>query len=544
MYIVTFRTYNRRLFMNNSISKELNFSNEKILEYLPGSSERIELEKQLTQMKNSFIEIPIVIDGKEIKTEKKGKCIIPHNNKKEIGEYSKASEKEVTLAIEAALTAKVFWEKLHWESRVAIFLKAAELAAGPWRAKLNAATMLSQSKTYKQAEIDAACELVDFMRYNAACLHQIYSEQPISTNLTHNRIEYRPLEGFVFAVSPFNFTAIGSNLAGAPALAGNTVLWKPASNAVYSSYVVYQLFKEAGLPDGVINFIPGNSQDMGDIVITNENLSGIHFTGSTKVFQNMWSTIGANISNYKTFPRIVGETGGKNFLIVHPSADIDAASRGIFEGSFEYQGQKCSAASRSYIARSTWPKIKDSLLEKLENVKVGDVDNFTNFMGAVIDKNAFNSIKSYIEFARNSSDAKIIFGGNCDDSVGYFIEPTVILTTNPHFKTMEEEIFGPVLTIFIYEDESFEELLEICDNTSKYGLTGSIFAKDRYAIAESEKKLTHSAGNFYINDRPTGAVVGQQPFGGARLSGTNDKAGSKLNLMRWMSPRVIKEKLI
>lgn len=530
--------------MNNSISKELNFINEKVLNYLQGSPERIELEEQLLQMKNSFVEIPIIINGKEIRTANKGKCIIPHNYKKVIGEYHKAGKKEVELAIEAALKAKLLWEKLHWESRIAIFLKAAELASGPWRAKLNASTMLSQSKTYKQAEIDSACELVDFMKYNAACLHQIYSEQPISTKFTHNRIEYRPLEGFIFAVSPFNFTAIGSNLVGAPAIAGNTILWKPASNAVYSSYVVYKLLQEAGLPDGVINFIPGDSQDMGNSVITNENLGGIHFTGSTKVFQNMWSTIGNNIYNYKTFPRIVGETGGKNFLIVHPSADTNAASRALFEGSFEYQGQKCSALSRAYIVRSMWKSIKENLLEKLNCVKIGDVDDFTNFMGAVIDKNSFSTIKEYIEFARDSSEAEILFGGKCDDSIGYFIQPTVILTTNPHFKTMEEEIFGPVLTIYIYEDDCFEEVLELCDNTSKYGLTGSIFAKDRYAIAKAEKKLVNSAGNFYINDRPTGAVVGQQPFGGARLSGTNDKAGSKLNLIRWMSPRVIKETLI
>nr|WP_312579687.1 L-glutamate gamma-semialdehyde dehydrogenase [Sedimentibacter sp.] len=529
--------------MNNSISKELDFTNEKVLTYLPGSSERIELEEQLSQMKDSFVEIPVIIDGKEIFTGNKGKCIIPHNNKKAIGEYHKAGEKEVKLAIEAALRAKLNWEKLHWESRAAIFLKAAELASGPWRAKLNAATMLSQSKTYKQAEIDSACELIDFMKYNAACLYKIYRDQPISTNIAHNRIEYRPLEGFIFAISPFNFTAIGSNLVGSPAIAGNTVLWKPASTAVYSSYIVYKLFQEAGLPDGVINFIPGDSQDIGDSVITNENLCGIHFTGSTKVFQGMWKTIGNNIENYKTFPRIVGETGGKNFLIVHPSADLNAAFRGIFDGAFEYQGQKCSAASRAYIAKSTWSYIKENMAEKLSRTNFGDVDDFSNFMGAVIDKNSFNNIKKYIEYVKNSSDAEIIFGGKCDDSVGYFVEPTVILTTNPHFKTMEEEIFGPVLTVYIYEDKDFDNILELCDNTSKYGLTGSIFAKDRYAIEKAEEKLVNSAGNFYVNDRPTGAVVGQQPFGGARLSGTNDKAGSKLNLMRWMSPRVIKERI-
>lgn len=529
--------------MNNSISKELNFKNEKILKYLPGSPERMELENELLHIKSSFIDIPVIIGGKEIRTGNKGQCIIPHDNKKIIGEYHKAGKEEVEMAIKEALKAKINWEKLHWESRVAIFLKAAELASGPWRTKLNAATMLSQSKTFKQAEIDSACELVDFMRYNAVCLHQIYSEQPISTKSVWNRMEYRPLEGFIFAVSPFNFTAIGSNLVGAPAMTGNTVVWKPASNAVYSSYIVYKLFQEAGLPDGVINFIPGNPKDIGDTVMVNENLSGIHFTGSTKVFQSMWTTVGNNISNYKTFPRIVGETGGKNYVIVHHSANVEAVSRGLLEGAFEYQGQKCSAASRAYIARSLWPSIKENLLEKVNNVKIGSVEDFTNFMGAVIDKKSFNTVKEYIEFAQNSTEAEILFGGKCDDSVGYFVEPTVIVTNNPHFKTMEEEIFGPVLTVYIYDDGDYLDTLKLCNNTSKYGLTGSIYAKDRYAIAECEKELVHAAGNFYINDRPTGAIVGQQPFGGGRLSGTNDKAGSKLNLIRWMSPRVIKENL-
>jgi len=529
--------------MNNSVSKKLNFINEEILTYMPGSSERIELEEQLFLMKNSYVEIPIIIGGKEIRTGNKGQCILPHNSKKVIGEYHKAGKNEVDLAIKEALKAKILWEKLHWESRAAIFLKAAELAAGPWRARLNSATMLSQSKTFKQAEIDSACELVDFIRYNAACLYQIYSEQPISTKTANNRIDYRPLEGFVFSITPFNFTAIGSNLVGAPAIAGNTVLWKPASNAIYSSYLVFKLFQEAGLPDGVINFIPGNSEEIANTVIINENISGIHFTGSTRVFQDIWKTVGSNIYNYKTFPRIVGETGGKNYIIAHSSADIEAVSRGLFEGAFEYQGQKCSAASRAYIAKSIWKSIKNNLLGKLSSVKIGDIEDFSNFMGAVIDKKSFTTIKGYIEFANNSSDAEIIFGGKCDDSIGYFIEPTVIITSNPHFKTMEEEIFGPVLTIYVYEDEYYENTLKLCDNTSKYGLTGSIFAKNRYAIEKAEEKLVHTAGNFYINDRPTGAVVGQQPFGGARLSGTNDKAGSKLNLMRWMSPRVIKENL-
>lgn len=529
--------------MNNSISKALHFKNEKVLDYLPGSSERADLEAELLNIKSSFVDIPVVIGGKEIRTGDKRSCIIPHHHKKVIGEYHQAGKEEVDMAIEEALKAKANWERLHWTSRAAIFMRAAELASGPWRAKLNAATMLTQSKTYKQAEIDSACELVDFIRYNAACLHQIYSEQPISSEAILNRIEYRPLEGFVFAISPFNFTAIGSNLVGAPAIAGNTVLWKPASNAVYSAYLVYQLFQEAGVPDGVINFIPGNSAMIGDRIIADKNLSGIHFTGSTKVFQDMWRTIGNNIHHYHTFPRIVGETGGKNYVIAHASANVEAVSRCLLEGAFEYQGQKCSAASRAYIPSSIWPAVKGILLEKVSHIKVGDVEDFTNFMGAMIDKKSFDTVKEYIEFAQNSQEAEILFGGKCDDGTGYFIEPTIIVTENPHFKTMEEEIFGPVLTIYLYEDKDFFAMLKLCDHTSRYGLTGSIFAKDRYAIEQAEKELIHTAGNFYINDKPTGAVVGQQPFGGARLSGTNDKAGSKLNLMRWMSPRTIKEKL-
>lgn len=530
--------------MNNSILKELKFKNEKVLKYLPENPERKSIEAELSRIKGSFIDIPIIIGGKEIRTGNKGQCIIPHDHSKVIGEYHKASKAEVDMAIKEALRAKHKWEALHWEYRAAIFLRAAELASGPWRAKLNAATMLTQSKTYKQAEIDSACELADFMRYNAACLYEIYSEQPISSDTTINRMEYRPLEGFVFAVSPFNFTAIGSNLVGAPAIAGNTVLWKPASNAVYSSYVVYQLLREAGLPDGVISFLPGNSGDIGDIVLTNENLSGIHFTGSTSVFQHMWKTVGNNIYNYKTFPRIVGETGGKNYVIAHPSADVEALVQGLIEGAFEYQGQKCSAASRAYIASSIWPDVKESLLQKAAELCVGDVDDFSTFMGAVIDKKSFDTISNYIEYARNSAEAEILFGGKHEDTVGYFVDPTIILTTNPHFITMEEEIFGPVLTIYIYQDEDYFETLQLCNNTSKYALTGSIYARDRYAIAEAEQELVHSAGNFYINSRPTGAVVGQQPFGGSRLSGTNDKAGSKVNLLRWMSLRTVKESII
>jgi len=530
--------------MNNSILKELGFKNEKVLEYLPESPERKSLDAELSCIKSSFIDIPIIIGGKEIRTGNKGQCIIPHEHGKVIGEYHNASKAEVDMAIKEALRAKRDWEALHWEYRAAIFLRAAELAAGPWRAKLNAATMLTQSKTYKQAEIDSACELADFMRYNAACLYEVYSEQPMSADTSINRMEYRPLEGFIFAASPFNFTAIGSNLVGAPAIAGNTVLWKPASNAVYSAYLVYQLLREAGLPDGVISFLPGNPRDIGDMVLIDENLSGIHFTGSTGVFQHMWKTVGNNIYNYKTFPRLVGETGGKNFIIAHSSADVEALVKGLIDGAFEYQGQKCSAVSRAYIAGSIWPDVRESLLQKAAGLCVGDVEDFSNFMGAVIDKKSFDTIRKYIDYARNSSEAEILSGGKCDDAVGYFVEPTIILTTNPHFITMEEEIFGPVLTIYIYQDVDYFETLQLCNNTSKYALTGSIYAKDRYAIAEAEQELVHSAGNFYINSRPTGAVVGQQPFGGSRLSGTNDKAGSKVNLLRWMSLRTVKESLI
>lgn len=530
--------------MNNSIMTKLNFKNEPVLKYLPESQERTELEAELHKIRNSYLDIPLIIGGKEIRTGNKGLCIIPHNHEKTIGEYHKAGKEEIELAINEALKAKNKWEKIAWEHKVSIFLKAAELASGAWRAKLNAATMLTQSKTYRQAEIDSACELIDFLRYNAYCIQQLYSEQPLSTKDVWNRTEYRPLEGFIFAVSPFNFTSIASNLPGAPALVGNTVLWKPASNTVYSSYVVYKLFQEAGLPDGVINFIPGNSGEISDIVLSSEHLSGIHFTGSTKVFQDMWTAVSNNITNYRTFPRIVGETGGKNYIIAHASADRKSLIEGLVDGSFEFQGQKCSAASRAYIAKSVWDEIKGTLLQKVSNLKIGDIEEIDTYLGAVIDKKSYDSIVKYIEYAKNTNEAEILIGGEHDDSTGYFVHPTIILTDNPNFKTMEEEIFGPVLTIFIYEDANYSDVLKLCNNTSKYALTGSIFAKDRYAIEEAEKELVHSAGNFYINVKPTGAVVSQQPFGGSRLSGTNDKAGSKFNLIRWMSPRVIKENLI
>lgn len=527
--------------MNNTMAKVLNFENEKVLEYAVGSTKREELKKALNELEQKVVDIPIIIGGKEIRTGNTGKCIIPHNHKKVIGIYHKAGENEVKMAIEAALEAKKQWEKMPWEHRAAIFLKAAELASGPWRAKLNAATMLCQSKTYIQAEIDSACELTDFLRYNARCLYEIYKEQPISIKESWNRMEYRPLEGFVFAVSPFNFTAIGCNLSSAPAIAGNVVLWKPASIAVYSSYMVLKLLQEAGLPDGVINFLPGSGDIVGDVVLKDENLAGIHFTGSTEVFRHMWKTVGNNIENYRTFPRLIGETGGKNYVFAHSSSCVEELATALIRGAFEYQGQKCSAASRCYIPKSLWPQLREKLIKDISTIKVGDAGNFGNFMSAVIDKNSFQNIKGYIEYAKNSSEAEIISGGKCDGSVGYFIEPTVVLTSNPHFKTMEEEIFGPVLTVYVYDEKDFEETLELCSQTSEYGLTGAIFGKDRYALMKMEEALMHTAGNFYINDKPTGAVVSQQPFGGARASGTNDKAGSKFNILRWMSPRVIKD---
>jgi len=529
--------------MNNSIAQLLKFENEKVLDYLPGSKERTEIKKELKSLKEEVLEIPLIIGGKEIRTGNIGQCIIPHDNKKVIAKYHMAGETEVKMAIQAALEAKKQWEKLHWEHRAAIFMKAAELASTTWRARLNAATMLCQSKTFIQAEIDSACELVDFLRYNAQCIYEIYNEQPMSAKGSWNRMEYRPLEGFVFAVSPFNFTAIGCNLATAPAITGNVVLWKPSSDAVYSSYMVFKLLQEAGLPDGVINFIPGSGGNIGNIVLSHESLAGVHYTGSTEVFRTMWKAVANNLDKYRTFPRLVGETGGKDYIFAHNSSRVDALVASIIRGAFEYQGQKCSAASRAYIPRSIWPEVKEKLIKEIKTIKVGDVEDFSNFMGAVINKNAFRTIKEYIDYAKESREAEIISGGNCDDSVGYFVEPTVIVTTNPYFKTMVEEIFGPVITIYVYEDEDFEDTIKICERTSPYGLTGAIFARDRYIIAKLEEELTHTAGNFYINDKPTGAVVGQQPFGGARASGTNDKAGSKFNLLRWMSPRTIKENL-
>ncbi len=519
--------------------------NEPIKEYRKGSPERLELKKKLEELRNENIEIPLIIGGKEIKTQNIGKCVLPHNHNKVIGTYHKAGKKESELAINAALKAKKDWENLSWHHRAAIFLKAADLISGPYRALINAATMLNLSKTVFQAEIDSACELSDFFRFNAYYLSKIYEDQPYSPKINWNRMEYRPLEGFIFAVTPFNFLSIGGNLPSTPAIVGNTILWKPASSAVYPAYFVMKILMEAGLPDGVINFIPASGSEIGDIVFSSPDFAGVHFTGSTKTFQSMWKTIGNNISIYKSYPRIVGETGGKDFVFVHNSADPYEVATACVRGAYEYQGQKCSAASRAYFPESIANKIIDIMLGQIGRIKMGDPEDFTNFMTAVIDESAFNTISSYIDIAKNDKNTyKIITGGKCDKSIGYFIEPTLIETKDPNSKLMKEEIFGPVLTIYIYKDKNFDDAVELCNSTSSYGLTGAIFAKDRFIISELERRLRHAAGNFYINDKPTGAVVGQQPFGGARASGTNDKAGSYLNLLRWISARAIKENFI
>jgi len=528
----------------NSVFSFQKPKNEAICSYAPGSPERAELKAKMKEVENKIIEIPLIIGGKEIKTNDFGEIRIPHNHQKIIARYHKASQKEIDMAIKASQEAKHEWERMPWELRALVFQKAAALIAGPYRAWMNAVTMLGQSKNCYQSEIDAVCELVDFLNFNSYYMGEIYKEKPESTQNVVNMLEYRPLEGFVFAVTPFNFTSIGGNLPTAPAMLGNVVLWKPASTAVYSGYVFMKILEEAGLPAGVINFIPGQGSQIGKFVFDDPNLSGIHFTGSTDVFKGIWKTIGNNINNYKSYPRIVGETGGKDFIMVHSSADCDELITAIVRGAYEYQGQKCSAASRAYIPQSIWHKIKDKLVKEVNNIKVGNPDDFTNFVNAVIDQNAFNSIASYIDFAKASVDAEVIAGGTYDSTEGYYINPTLIVTTNPNFKTMEEEIFGPVMTVYVYPDDEYEKTLELCDKTSPYALTGCIISKDRAAQQKALDVLTHAAGNFYINDKPTAAVVGQQPFGGSRGSGTNDKAGSAWNLMRWISPRTIKETLV
>ena len=517
--------------------------NEEVLSYAPGSEEKELLLEELKRQHDNKIEIPLIIGGKEVKTGRMGKCVCPHDHGHVLAEYHKAEDEEVEMAIQAALKAKEEWANMPWNHRAAIFLKAAQLISTKYRYILNASTMLNQSKNPFQAEIDAACELADFYRFNAYYMAEIYEGQPMyNSSGTWNRLEYRPLEGFVFAVTPFNFTSIAGNLPTAPAMMGNVVLWKPASTSVLSAYYLMQLFKEAGLPDGVINFIPGSGGKVGNPVMSSPEFAGVHFTGSTEVFKGMWKQIGKNIQQYKYYPRIVGETGGKDFVFVHSSADPQAVAVALVRGAYEYQGQKCSAASRAYIPKSLWEDIRDRMAPMVESVKenTGDVMDF-KFFNALIDETAFDQTMGYIEDARESNDAEIVFGGGGDKSRGYFIEPTLILTGDPKYVTMREELFAPVLTVYVYEDGDFEETLRICDDTSPYALTGSIFATDRKAVVTAGNILRQSAGNFYINDKPTGAVVGQQPFGGARGSGTNDKAGSYLNLIRWTSVRTIKE---
>ena len=525
---------------------ELNFPikeavNEPIKEYRAGSPEKISLKKKIEELKSKTFDIPIIIGGKEIRTGNTENCVMPHNHQHVLATYHKAGEKEIDMAINSGLKAWKSWSITPLKDRIAIFHKMADLLQNSYRDLINASTMLGQSKNAFQAEVDAACELIDFLNFNCEYLYNIHKQQPkYSPEGMKNSTEYRSLEGFVFAVAPFNFTSIAANLSCAPALLGNVALFKPASSCVYSGYFLMKLFKDAGLPDGVINFIPGSGSQIGKQVLNHPSLAGIHFTGSTAVFQSMWNTVGSNIKNYKSYPRIVGETGGKDFIVAHESSNRDGLRTAMVRGAFEYQGQKCSAASRCYLPQNVWNDIKDDYISDIESIKMGDVQDFTNFMNAVIDEASFDNIASYIEYAKQADDATIITGGGYDKSKGYFVEPTTILTTNPNFKSMEEEIFGPVLTIYIY-NESWEDVCKLVDSTSPYALTGAIFSDDKEAVKQGRKFLMHAAGNFYINDKPTGAVVGQQPFGGSRASGTNDKAGAPANLLRWTSQRTVKE---
>lgn len=516
--------------------------NETILKYAPGSKERALLKDALAEARSNQIDIPMHIGGKEIRTGKTVSIHPPHDHQHVLGQYAQGDKSHVKDAIDAALAAKPAWEKLTWEHRAAIFLKAADLIAGPYRYKLNAATMLGQSKNAYQAEIDSACELIDFLRFNVKYMTEIYMQQPlVSPRGSWNRVEQRPLEGFVFALTPFNFTAIAGNLPTSAAMMGNVMVWKPANTQIYSANVLMEIFREAGLPDGVINLVHVSGPDAGDVIFNHPDFAGVHFTGSTAIFQDIWKTIGNNIHQYKTYPRIVGETGGKDFILVHGSADVAASATAILRGAFEYQGQKCSAASRIYVAASVWPQVKERLLADLATLKMGPAEDFENFINAVIDEKSFDKLAGYIVAAKNDVATELIAGGNYDKSKGYFIEPTVIVTKDPNYVTMCEELFGPVLTVFVYEDQDFEKTLEVIDKTSVYALTGAVLAQDRYALEKAAYALRNAAGNFYINDKCTGAVVGQQPFGGARGSGTNDKAGSMINLLRWVSPRAIKE---
>jgi len=518
--------------------------NEPVRDYAPGSPERASLKRRLDELSGQRIDIPMIIGGREVRTGKTAESVTPHDRSHVLADYHVGGADEVAAAIAAAAEARAEWAATPWEARAAVFLRAADLLAGPWRDTLNAATMLGQSKTAYQAEIDAACELTDFLRFNPTYMRRILTEQPISSPGVWNRIEYRPLEGFVFAVAPFNFTAIAGNLPTAPAMMGNTVILKPASTAVYSTYFLMKLFEAAGMPPGVINMVLGSGATIGDAALNHPDLAGIHFTGSTAVFQQMWRTVGENIHRYRGYPRIVGETGGKDFIVAHPSADPAAVATAIVRGSFEYQGQKCSAASRVYAPSNLWPAIKEQLQQEVSTIRTGDVRDFRNFMGAVIDGSSYKTQADALEQVRGSDDAEVVVGGETDDSQGWFVSPTVVQTTDPSFDLMQRELFGPIVTTYVYDENGFDDVLDLADRTSPYALTGAVFATDRRAIEQAREALTNSAGNFYVNDKPTGAVVGQQPFGGARASGTNDKAGSMWNLIRWVSPRTIKETFV
>jgi 1-pyrroline-5-carboxylate dehydrogenase len=518
--------------------------NEPILNYAPGSKERAELKAALIDARSKQIDVPMYIGSDEVRTGKTSRMAPPHDHQHTLGQFHEGDASHVKAAIDAALAAKTNWENLPWEQRAAIFLKAADLIAGPYRAKLNAATMLGQSKNAFQAEIDSACEFIDFLRFNVAFMSQIYNDQPQSGKGMWNRIEYRPLEGFVFALTPFNFTAIAGNLPASAAMMGNVVVWKPANTQIYSANVLMEIFKESGVPDGVINLVYVDGPTAGEVIFNHPDFAGIHFTGSTGVFQNIWKTIGGNIHKYKTYPRIVGETGGKDFIVMHKTAKVDESVTAIVRGAFEFQGQKCSAASRAYVPSNLWPAIKDKLITTVKSLKVGPTEDFSNFVNAVIDERAFDKIANYIEGVKKDAQTEILVGGGYDKSKGYFIEPTIVVTQNPKSTTMCEEIFGPVLTLYVYDENKFEETLDLVNTTSEYALTGAILSQDRYAIELATTKLRNAAGNFYINDKPTGAVVGQQPFGGARASGTNDKAGAMVNLLRWVSMRTIKETFV
>ncbi len=527
--------------MNNTIFSFPKPENEPVLGYKPGSVERKEIRKALDELYNMVTDIPAIIGGKEVRTSETGTVVMPTENHHVLAKYYKVGEKEVEMAIEAAMKAHEEWANTPWIDRASVMQKIATLICGKYRWLINAATMLGQGKTTMQAEIDSACELADFLRYNAYYASQIYSDQPCSDRGTLNYVTYRPLEGFVFAITPFNFTSIASNLCLSPVLMGNVCIWKPSTTALLSNYLLMKIYKEAGLPDGVVNFLPGSGSTIGKVAFANANLAGVHFTGSTGTFNSFWKSIGDNIANYRTYPKIVGETGGKDFIFVHKSADADQVATAIVRGAFEFQGQKCSAASRAYVPASLWPAVKELVGKMMSEIKMGDVRDFSAYVNAVIDEASFDNNMRYIEHAKQSPDAEIVFGGHGDKSQGWFIEPTVILAKTPKYKSMCEEIFGPIITIYVYEDDKYEETLHLCDETSPYALTGAIFANDRKALRQGADILKYAAGNIYYNDKPTGAVVGQQPFGGARASGTNDKAGSYLNLIRWTSPQAIKE---